>query len=82
MTQEQIDALKVDIELAARAAAPFVALLGPQATAGLVIGQAVARQLPDLVATVEKLLKGVEPTEEEKTEFRAKLAVLADPNLP
>ena len=82
MTQEQVEALRMDIELLARGAAPLVALLGPQAVAGLIVGQAIARQVPGLILLAENILAGRPPTAEEKAQFAAELREMADANLP
>ena len=82
LTDEQVAEIEKDIELAATAAAPIVAIFGPQATAGLIVGRVVARFLPRLVAIVERSIQGVPPTEDEKQMMRDELTVLNDPNLP
>lgn len=82
LTPEQVAAIQAEIELGATLAGPFVQLFGPQATAGLLIGRAVANQVPELVAIVQRWVEGQAPTEEEKAKLKEQLAVLGDPNLP
>lgn len=82
MTQEQIDQIKADIELAASAATALAGVFAPGVTAWIVIGKAVAKQMPELVAIVEKWIAGEKPTAEEIAIVQAQLKVLQDPNLP
>lgn len=82
LTQDQIDAIKSDIDLAAGAASPFVAMLGPEALAALAIARAVAKEMPATVKIIQRWAGGQKPTMEEEAAFNAELKVLADPDLP
>jgi hypothetical protein len=82
LTQEQVDQINADIELAARAAGPIVEIFGPQATVALLLGKAMAKLVPETVAIIERWIAGQDPTPEEKANMAAELSVLSDPNLP
>lgn len=56
--------------------------IAPQFLPAIVIGKAVAKQIPGLAEAVDNWIQGNPPTQAELDEKAAKLAVLDDPNLP
>ena len=82
ISDEQVRDVQHQIELLAASAAPFVAMLGPQAVAAMVIGRAIAPLLPVTVQMVERLLTGSPITDTERAQNASELAVLNDPALP
>jgi hypothetical protein len=48
----------------------------------IIIGKAVDKILPDLASQVQRWVEGNPPTQQELDEFKAKLAVLSDPDAP
>lgn len=56
--------------------------LAPQYAAFIAVGMAMDKQLPGLVAGVQNWIEGNPPTDAEKADLAAKLAVLGNPDLP
>lgn len=82
LTQEQIDAIRADINLASTAASPLIALLGPVAITALAVGRAVAQEIPATIAVFQRWAAGEKETPEELAAMNAELDVLRNPNLP
>jgi hypothetical protein len=46
------------------------------------MGKALDKAIPGLAGTVQKWIDGNPPTDDERAELKAKLAILADPDNP
>lgn len=62
--------------------ADFAGVLDPQLLPFIAIGKAVDKQIPGLVAVVDKWIQGNPPTADEKAALVQQLTVLGNPNLP
>lgn len=82
LTPEEVKQIQEQIKLAAVGAAPIVALLGPEATGMLIVGNVIAQRVPEAVAIVQKWVAGAAPTPEEEAQVAAELAILSNPDLP
>lgn len=82
MTPEETKSLLDNIVAELNQAADFAGALDPAIIPFIVIGKAVSKQIPGLVSSVQNWVEGNPPTEAEKKELLAKLAVLGNPDLP
>lgn len=81
-TPEEIKQIVQNVETELEGAADFAGALAPQLIPFVLIGKAVAKVMPDLLASVDAWILGNPPTQKEKDDLAAKIAALSDPNLP
>lgn len=82
MTAEEVEALTNEIIAGLESGADMASVLAPQIIPFVLIGKAIDKVVPGLAGMITRWVDGNPPTEEEKADLRAKLAVLADPNNP
>lgn len=82
MTPDQLKTLLENIVTEANNAASFAGALDPALMPFIAIGKAVDQVVPGLVAGIDAWIQGNPPTDAEKADVAAKLAVLGDPNAP
>lgn len=82
MTPNELKSLLDNVVTEANSVASFAGVLDPQIMPFIAIGKAVDKQLPGLAASVDRWIQGEPPTDAEKADMAAKLAVLKDPNCP
>lgn len=82
MSPEQVEALTKNIIDQVNGAADLVGVIDPALIPLIAIGKAVDKLVPGIAGTVANWIAGNPPTAEERADFKAKLAVLSDPNLP
>jgi hypothetical protein len=62
--------------------ASIASAFAPQFSAFIAIGMAVDKLIPGIAADVASWVQAKEPTEEEKSDMAAKLAILGNPKAP
>lgn len=77
--QLKFDAVKAQIDAGIDTAALVAEGIAPQYIPLIVLGQAVAKALPDLYADVAKLIEQTEPTEADSAALALKIAALEHP---
>ena len=82
MSREELNNLLENILTGAETAASFAGVIAPEILPFIAMGKALETLVPGLADTMAKWIEGTPPTEEEKAELRAKLAVLGNPDLP
>lgn len=82
MTSQETEQLAKDILDNLELGADLAGLFAPEIIPFVVIGKAVDKLIPGLSGMVQRWVEGNPPTEDEKEDLKAKLAVLADPNNP
>lgn len=82
MTPEQTKELLANIVTEINQAGDTLGLFVPQVAAAMVIGKAVDRLIPGLVADVQSWIEGNPPTAQEKADVAAKINELLNPDLP
>lgn len=82
MTAAEIESLSKDIIAQLDAGVSMVGLFDPALIPAILIGRAVSNLVPGLAGDIARWVEGNPPTDEEKAQFREKLNVLLDPNLP
>ena len=82
MTPDEIKTLLDGIITEVNGAADFLGTLDPAIIPFLVIGKAIDKQIPGLVATVDRWIQGNAPTAQEKADMIQQLSVLGNPDLP
>lgn len=82
MSPEETKALLDNVITEVGGAADLVGIIDPALLPLIVIGKAVSKVIPGLAADVQKWIEGNPPTEAEKADTAAKIAVLQDPNNP
>lgn len=82
MTPEQLEELNKQIIDNLKLGADLASILAPQIVPWVVVGKALADVVPGLSGTVQRWVEGNPPTDDEKAELKAKLAILGDENLP
>lgn len=79
MTPDQEAALKASITTAVTTAGTLVDSIDPALLPFVVLGQAIAAQVPSLVEDVQNLLAGSAPTDAAVTALAQKIAALGNP---
>lgn len=82
MTSAELKQTLENITTELSSAGDFVGILDPALLPFIVIGKAVAKQIPELAAAVDDWIQGNPPTQAEVDDLHAKLAVLGNPDLP
>lgn len=82
MTAQETEQLLTNIIAGLDTASMFAGVIDPKLIPLIAIGQAVDKQIPGLAAAVQNWIEGNNPTDAEKADTAAKLAVLGDPNNP
>lgn len=82
MTPEELKTLLDNIVTEVNSAADFAGIVDPALIPIIAIGKAVDKQIPGLVATVDRWIQGNPPTDQEKADLAAQLKVLGNPDLP
>lgn len=82
MTSQETEQLAKDILANLELGADMAGLFAPEIIPLVVMGKAMDKMVPGLAGLVQKWVEGNPPTDEEKADLRAKLAVLSDPNNP
>jgi hypothetical protein len=82
MTAQETHDMLANIVAELEAGADLASIIAPGLIPFIVIGKAMDKMIPDLGSQVQKWIEGNPPTQQERDEFAAKLAVLDDPNLP
>lgn len=82
MTPDQLKEILNSVEVELEGAADFVGTLDPALVPMIIIGKAVARVIPGLAATVDGWIQGTPPTQADKDQKAAELAVLGNPGGP
>lgn len=82
MTQEQLDSLNLEISTAVDQAGNIIGVIDPALIPFIVLGKAVAKSIPGVVDVIQKWIAGTPPTDAERADLLAKLAVLSNPDLP
>lgn len=82
MTPDQLKTLLENIVTEANTASSFVGALDPALIPFIAIGKAVDTVIPGLAGGIDNWIQGNPPTDAEKADIAAKLAVLSDPNAP
>lgn len=82
MTTQEIHDLSQNIVTNLDTAATLAGAIDPALIPFIVIGKAVDQLIPELATTVASWVSGNPPTSDELEEFRKKLNVLSNPDLP
>jgi len=79
MTQDQIDAIKAEITAVVNTGSTIAATVAPEYLPFIVLGKAVALQVPPLFEDVVKLIQKEAPTEADAQALAVKIAQLSHP---
>ena len=82
MTPSELQTLLDNIVTEVNTAADFAGTLDPAIIPFIVIGKAIDKQIPGLVANIDRWIQGNPPTQADKDALKEQLAVLGNPNLP
>jgi hypothetical protein len=82
MTSTELHDLLTNIISGLEVGADMASTIAPGLIPFIIIGKAVDKILPDLASQVQRWVEGNPPTQQELDEFKAKLAVLSDPDAP
>ena len=82
MSSEELETLVQEIIGNLELGADIASIFRPEIIPFLIMGKAVDKAVPGLAAMVQRWVEGNPPTDQEKADLKAKLAVLADPNNP
>ena len=82
MTSTELHDLLTNIISGLEVGADLASTIAPGLIPFIIIGKAVDKILPDLASQVQSWIEGNPPTPQELDEFKAKLALLSDPNAP
>ena len=82
MTSTELHDLLTNIISGLEVGADLASTIAPSLIPFIIIGRAVDKILPDLASQVQLWIEGNPPTQQELDEFKAKLALLSDPNAP
>lgn len=82
MTAQEIEQLTNEIIAGLESGADMASVLAPQIIPFVLIGKAIDKVIPGLAGMITRWVDGNPPTDEEKADLQAKLAVLGDPNNP
>jgi hypothetical protein len=82
MTPEQLETLVQEIIGNLELGADIASIFRPEIIPFVVMGKALDKAIPGLAGTVQKWIDGNPPTDDERAELKAKLAILADPDNP
>jgi hypothetical protein len=82
MTSQELHDLLTNIISGLEVGADMASTIAPGLIPFIIIGKAVDKMIPDLAAQVQRWVEGNPPTQAEIDEFKAKLAVLSDPDAP
>ena len=82
MTPSELQTLLDNIVAEVNTAADFAGTLDPAIIPFIVIGKAIDRQIPGLVANIDRWIQGNPPTQADKDALKEQLSVLGNPNLP
>lgn len=81
MDQAQIDAIKADINAVIGTGSSVAATIAPEYLPLIVLGTAVARQVPTLFEDVVKLIGKTAPTDADTQALAVKISQLSHPEL-
>jgi len=79
MTADQLAALQTEINAGLDLAAQVGEVIAPQYTGFIVLGQAVAKAFPGIIADVQALIHKTEPTAADVAALAATIAALGNP---
>lgn len=79
MTQDQIDAIKAEIVAVINGGSAVASAVAPEYQPLILLGKAVALQVPSLFEDVVKLIQKTAPTDAEATELAQRIAQLSHP---
>lgn len=82
MTPSELQTLLDNIVAEVNTAADFAGTLDPAIIPFIVIGKAIDKQIPGLVANIDRWIQGNPPTQADKDTLKEQLSVLGNPNLP
>ena len=82
MSPAELQTLLDNIVNEVNSAADFGGIIDPALIPFIAIGKAVDKQIPGLVAIVDKWIQGNPPTDAEKAALAQQLSVLGNPDLP
>ncbi len=82
MTPEDLQTLLDNVVAEVNNVADFGGIIDPALLPIIAIGKAVDKQLPGLVATVDKWIQGNPPTLQDRIDLKQQLSVLGNPDLP
>lgn len=81
MEQSQIDAIKAEINAVVNTGSTIAATVAPEYLPFILLGKAVALQVPNLFEDVVKLVQKTEPTDADAQELAQSIAQLQHPEL-
>jgi len=79
MTQDQIDAIKAEIAAVVTGGSAVASAIAPEYQPFILLGKAVALQVPSLFEDVVKLIQKAAPTEAETAELAQRISQLSHP---
>lgn len=79
MTQAQVQALEAEILSGVNTVAGIASAVAPEYAPFIVLGQAVAAAMPDLINDVTALINQTEPSAADVTALATKIAALQNP---
>jgi hypothetical protein len=82
MTAQETHDLLENIIAGLEVGAAMASTIAPALIPLILIGKAMDKVIPDLASQVQLWVEGNPPTQAEVDEFKAKLAVLSDPDAP
>ena len=82
MTSTELHDLLTNIISGLEVGADMASTIAPGLIPFIIIGKAMDKVIPDLASQVQLWVEGNPPTQAEIDEFKAKLALLSDPDAP